>query len=88
MIVRPLNKNVLIAQVETAPVTAGGIILQGAAGDGNTARGKVLAVGPGVVEVKVGDEVYVTWSKAKPVTVDGAQRVMVAEEDIVAVYEK
>lgn len=88
MIVKPLNKNVLIAQVDRETETESGIILQGSSGATSTATGKVLAVGPDVTEVKVGDEVYLTWQKAKPVTVDGAQRVMVQEEDIVAVLEK
>lgn len=88
MIVKPLNKNVLIAQVERETATDSGIILQGSTGSSNTASGKVLAVGPDVVDVKVGDEVYLTWQKAKPVTVSGAQRVMVQEEDIIAVLEK
>ena len=88
MIVKPLKKNVLVAQVEREAATTSGIILQGASGDGNTATAKILAIGPDVTEVAVGDEVFLTWSKGKPVTVDGAQRVMIAEEDIVAVLEK
>lgn len=88
MIVKPLNKNVLVAQVEREAATASGIILQGASGDGNTASGKILAVGPDATQVKVGDEVYLTWSKGKQVTVNGAQRIMISEDDIVAVLEK
>lgn len=88
MIVKPLNKNVLIAQVERETATDSGIILQGSTGSSNTASGKVLAVGPDCKEVKEGDTVYLDWAKSKPVTVDGAQRVMIQEKEIIAVIEE
>jgi co-chaperonin GroES (HSP10) len=40
-----------------------------------------------VTEVQVGDKVYLEWSKAKIVKIGDAQRVIVEEEDIVAVVD-
>ena len=87
MIVNPLKKNVLVAERNRENTTASGIVVQGTEGLGESKSAKVLAVGPEVTEVKVGDTVYLMWNKAKLVKVDGAQRAIVAEEDIVAVLE-
>jgi co-chaperonin GroES (HSP10) len=40
-----------------------------------------------VTTVKVGDVVYIEWNKAAVVKVGDAQRVIIEEADIVAVYE-
>lgn len=87
MIVRPLKDKLLIAEGKKDTTTDSGIILD-SRGMGNTTPGIVLAIGPEVEEVKVGDTVYLDWSKAKPVTVDGAQRVMISEKEIIAVLEE
>lgn len=87
MSVRPLHDKVLIAEGKKDTVTDSGIILDGR-GLGNTTPGIVVAIGPDCKEVKVGDTVYLDWSKGKPVTVDGAQRVMIQEKEIIAVIEE
>jgi chaperonin GroES len=87
MNVIPLKKNVLVAERKRENTTASGIVIESAAGLGESKTGKVMAVGPEVTEVKVGDVILLMWNKASMVTVDGAQRVMIKEEDIVAVLE-
>lgn len=87
MSVRPLHDKVLIAEGKKDTTTESGIILDGR-GLGNTTPGIVVAIGPDVLDVKVGDTVYLDWSKAKPVTVDGAQRVMIQEKEIIAILEE
>jgi len=86
MIVKPLKDKVLIAEGKKDTTTESGIILDGR-GLGNTTPGIVVAVGPDVKEVKEGDAVYLDWSKSSPVNVDGAQRVMISEKEIIAVIE-
>jgi co-chaperonin GroES (HSP10) len=86
MPVRPLGKKVLVAENKKQETTASGIILDGQ-GLGESKTGTVLAIGPEATLVQVGDKVLLDWSKAKVVNVDGAQRVMLLEEDIVAVLE-
>lgn len=87
MSVRPLHDKVLIAEGKKDTITDSGIILDGR-GLGNTTPGVVVAIGPDVIDVKVGDTVYLDWSKGKPVTVDGAQRVMILEKEIIAILEE
>jgi chaperonin GroES len=86
MIVKPLKDKVLIAEGKKDTTTESGIILDGR-GLGNTTPGIVVAVGPDVKEVKEGDTVYLDWSKSSPVNIDGAQRVMISEKEIIAVIE-
>lgn len=52
---KPLRENIIVERFEIAKVTASGIILPGASLDTTTARGKVLAVGEGVVNEKTGE---------------------------------
>lgn len=88
MIVKPLKKKVLVAENKRENTTESGIIVDGAQGLGESKSGTVLAIGPDVTEVAVGDTVYLMWNKGQVVTIDGAQRVMIDEENIVAVLEK
>jgi chaperonin GroES len=83
----PMNDRVLVAENKKEAKTESGIILEGARGVGDTAQGTVLAVGPKVTEVKVGDIVLLDWAKASPVKVGDAQRAMIKEEFIIAVVE-
>lgn len=84
---RPLGKKVLVAENKRENQTASGIILEGTQGLGESKTGTVMAIGPNVAEVKVGDKILLDWSKAAVTTVDGAQRVIILEENIVAVLE-
>lgn len=86
MAVKPLKDIVLIAENKKESQTASGIILDGQ-GLGESKTGTVLAIGPKVDAVQVGDKVLLMWNKAQVVNVDGAQRVMIKQEDIVAVLE-
>ena len=88
MTVRPLGKKVLVAENKRENSTASGIIIESSHGLGESKTGTVLATGPEVTSVSVGDKVLLEWNKAQVVTIDGAQRVMVLEENIVAVLEK
>jgi co-chaperonin GroES (HSP10) len=87
MNVQPLHDKVLVAENSRENTTESGIVIQGAAGTGESKSGTVLAVGPDVTDVKVGDVVYLMWSKAAVVKVGDAQRVIIKQEDIVAVLE-
>lgn len=87
MIVKPLFKKVLVAEVKSVAKSESGIILDGANSVREQNRGKVLAVGPDVTDVKVGDTILLDWTKASVVKVDGAQRAIVDQEHVVAVFE-
>lgn len=85
MNVLPLKDKVLVAENKRENTTESGIVIEGAGGLGESKTGTVLAIGPDVKDVKVGDTIYLEWNKAQVVTIDGAQRVMIKEENIVAV---
>jgi chaperonin GroES len=84
--IRPLGKKVLVAENKRETQTASGIILDDK-GLGESKSGTVLAIGPEVTAVQVNDKILLDWSKATIVNVEGAQRVMLLEENIVAVLE-
>jgi len=84
----PLNDRILIAENKREETTSSGIIVGDGQGLGESKTGTVLAIGPDVTEVAVGDVVYLMWNKGSIVKIDGAQRVIIKEEDIVAVLDK
>jgi chaperonin GroES len=88
MAVRPLGKKVLVAENKRESQTASGIIIEGRDVQGESKTATVLAIGPEVKSVEVGQVVLLMWNKGAVVTIDGNQRVMILEEDIVAVLEQ
>jgi co-chaperonin GroES (HSP10) len=88
MIVKPLKKKVLVAQNATEHKTDSGIILEGTTSTSESKRGTVLAIGPDVTLVEIGDVILLEWSKAQVVKIGDSERVMVDEDNIVAVLEK
>jgi len=87
MIVIPLKKKVLVAENKAEQTTESGIILDGTTSNRDSKQGTVLAVGPQVTLVKVGDVIMLEWNKAQVVKIGDAQRVIVDEDNIVAVVE-
>lgn len=87
MKVTPLKKKVLVAENNREKVTESGIIIEGRDAQGESKTGTVLAIGPDVTMVQVGNKILLEWNKAQVVTIDGAQRVMIDEDNIVAVME-
>ena len=81
-----MKKFVLIAENKRENTTQSGIILEGAGFD-QSKTGTVLAIGPDVTDVKVGDVIYLEWNKGAIVKIGDAQRIMIKEEFIVAVAE-
>ena len=87
MEIRPMNDRVLVAENKTETVSESGIILEGANSVRESKRATVLAIGPEVTAVKVGDVVLLDWAKASPVKVGDAQRAMIKEEFVIAIVE-
>ena len=86
-IIQPLGTKLYVAEVKKERKTDSGIILDGASSTKETAAGHVLAVGDEVKQVKVDDKIYLDWSKTKLVVVDGQQRVILDEEDVLAIIK-
>ena len=86
--VTPLRDRVLVAENRAEEKTASGIILDGVNSLRDSKTGTVLAIGPTVTDVKVGDKILLDWSKAQVVKVGDSQRVLIKQEDIVGVIEE
>jgi co-chaperonin GroES (HSP10) len=87
MDVIPIKDRVLVAENASEVKSESGIILDNAKSVRESKTGTVLAIGPDVVDVKVGDKIYLEWNKAHVVKIGDAQRVIIKQEDIVAVVE-
>jgi len=65
MIVKPLKKKVLVAENKVDQTTEAGIILDGTTSARDSKQGTVLAIGPDVTMVEVGDKVSSNGIKPK-----------------------
>ena len=79
MNIKPLHDKVLIERLENIKQTASGIILKNSE---EPDKAKVLAIGPEVVDVQVGEIVQPDWSK----TVKVENYFVVKIEDIAYIY--
>jgi chaperonin GroES len=92
---RPLHDRALVRRIVSEETTPAGIIIPVTAKE-KPIEGEVLAVGPGArnemgrvtpLDVKVGDRVLLgTWAGAD-VLIDGDDRLMLKESDILGVIE-
>lgn len=93
MNIRPLYDNVVIKRNEKEAVSAGGIVLPGAAKE-QPNQGEVVAVGQGklldsgetrALQVKVGDKVVFGQYSGNTITVDGNELIIMRESEIFGV---
>ncbi|MGZ6317437.1 MAG: co-chaperone GroES [Anaerolineales bacterium] len=92
---RPLHDRVLVRRIEAEEKTRGGIIIPDTAKE-KPVEGEVLAVGPGScgddgrlhpLGVRAGDRVlFGKWSGAE-VVIEGEERVIMKESDILGILE-
>ena len=91
----PLEDRVIVKRLEAENKTKGGIILPDTAKE-KPQKGKIIAVGSGKMledgkkqsmSVKKGDKVIFTSYAGTEVQIDGEERLIMKEEDILAVIE-
>jgi len=96
MNIRPLQDRVILKRVKEEEKTKGGIIIPDTAKE-KPIEGEVVAVGNGKVlddgsvkklDVKVGDRVLFGKYSGTEVKLEGEERLIVREDDILAVLEK
>lgn len=80
---KPTKENVLVRYVKGEEVTKSGIVLPNSK---PSMDAEVLAVGPWVDIVSVGDKVLIN-REAKPTNTNDDNEFVVAEDDIVGIYE-
>ena len=92
---RPLHDRVLVRRVEVEEKTRGGILIPDTAKE-KPIEGEVLAVGPGArdemgriipLDVKLGDRVLFGKWAGTDVIIDGEERLILKESDILGVIE-
>ena len=95
MKIKPLQDRVVLERLGGEEVTKGGIIIPDTAKE-RPAEGKVLAVGPGKVSdegkkipmsVKKGDRVLFSKYAGTEIKVDGQERMILREDEILAIIE-
>jgi len=84
--IKALGKKIIVELMEKETVTAGGIVLARTDSDEVT-RGIVLAVGPEVVDISMGDVILANWNKGQKMKVEDLDAYVVSEEDVVLVFE-
>ena len=85
--IKALGKKVIVELIEKETVSAGGIVLSRADTEEAT-RGLVLAVGPEVVDVSVGDVILANWNKGQKMKMEGFDAYVVTQDDVVLVFEE
>ena len=93
MNLRPLHDRVIVKRLDQETKTASGIVIPDAAAE-KPDQGEVLAIGPGkrddkgaaiALDVKVGDRVLFGKYGGTEVKVDGEDRLILREDDILGI---
>ena len=93
---RPLHDRVVVKRIDAEEKTKGGIIIPDTAKE-KPSQGEITAVGPGgrdetgkliPIDIKVGDRVLFGKYSGTEVKLEGEERLIVREDDILAVLEK
>jgi chaperonin GroES len=94
--IRPLQDRIILKRVEMEEKSKGGIIIPDTAKE-KPVEGEVVAVGNGKIledgtvkklDVKVGDRVLFGKYSGTEVKLDGEERLIVREDDILGIIEK
>ena len=92
---KPLHDKVIVQKLEAQEKTSGGIVLPDSARE-NPQEGKVIAVGPGLIDdkgqrkpidVKEGDLVLYAKYSGTEVKLEGEEYLILSEKDILAVVK-
>lgn len=91
--IKPLNDRIFIKKMATETISAGGIVLPGAAAE-KPSVGEVIAIGPGklltdgthrTMHVAVGDRVLFLKTAGTDIELDGSTITQLLEDDVVAI---
>jgi co-chaperonin GroES (HSP10) len=84
---KPLGNRVIVKDTDRPEVTEGGIYVGSAKADSSTKNATVVAVGPDTKDVKVGDVIYLDWTKIRTVKDGDTVYGVIDEEHVLAVLE-
>ena len=83
---KPIKSSLIVEAIKKDTVSKGGIVLAQADRE-EVSRGKILAIGPDVTIVEVGQVVLPNWQKAQKVKHEMVEYWIVKEDDLVLVFE-
>ena len=81
---KPLRDNIIVERVERNLTTESGIVLSARSSD-EPERAKVVAIGPDITEVSIGDELLINWNAAKKLGAEDLYQMNI--EHAIAVFE-
>ncbi len=96
MKIKPLSNNVIVKPLKHEEVTKSGIVLPDTMDREKPEQGEVVACGEGRIldngqlapmRVKVGDKVLFKKYSPDEIKIDGAEHLVLAESDIIAILE-
>lgn len=82
---RPLSNNLVIKGTEKEKQTTFGIIIPDTAREGRPTTGKIVAIGPKVQSVKVGDKVLMKGYMTDEVLVNEEKYLICQEEAVIGI---
>lgn len=85
MQIKPTATKILVEENKQDEVRESGIIISSNTSGTNTRSAKVVATGSDVTLAKVGDDVYVDWSKGSLIKIDGRTLIFVESEFVLGV---
>ena len=85
--IKPIKDRIACVRITKTRQTESGIILT-KDDSAEVDQAAVVAIGPAVTLVSIGDKVLIDWNKASVATIEGIPTYVVAEEHIVGVFEK
>jgi co-chaperonin GroES (HSP10) len=83
----PLGNRIIVTDIERPEETESGIFIGTAKADNNTKYAKVFAIGPDTEDVKVGDVIYLDWTKIRTVKDGDTVYGVIDEEYVLAILE-
>ena len=84
---KPIKSSIILEAVKKDEVSSGGIVLASGGDREAVTKGRILAIGPLVTIVEVGQMVLPNWQKAKKVKHEMVEYWIVDEDALVLVFE-
>lgn len=82
----PIKNRVAVVRIKTELQTESGIVLEGVR-SGQVDKAKVIAIGPLVDMVEIGNTILIDWSKVVVTTIENNPVYILSQDDIHAVLE-
>ena len=83
---KALKNNIVVGEVAVEKKTESGLILTQNMETGSRPA-KVVAIGPDVTQVKIGEQIVIKWAEAIAVSENGQQYAIVSEDHVYGVFD-